>query len=327
MEALSVPRPLFRLVYAGRDITAHVTPYALSVSYVDHLHGESDQVEVVLEDADGRWRSAWYPQKGDQIELSLGHEDRGLRDCGIFQVDEVELSGPPDQVHLRALATGVTKAARTTRSRAREATTLRAIVEDVARALDLVIVGEVADIEVGRLTQLRETDLAFLGRVAAAYGHCFSVRGRQLVFHRLEALEASAEVLVLRRSDLLNYSLRDQSRTAYQAAEVRYQDPHSGELRRHVAAGEAGAPDALRLEVRAESPAQAEALAVAALAGASRRRVEGSVEFPGDARVVAGVRLGLLGLGRLDGTYTVQSSRHSVSRGAGYRTSCEVRRA
>lgn len=329
MIAVAVPAPLFRLVYAGREITADIRPFVLSVSYTDNLHGESDQVEVELDDSDGRWRSAWYPAKGDELELSVGYQGSGVLDCGLFQVDEVELSGPPHQLSLRALATGSRETTRTRRSRAFESLTLAQVVQRVADEHGFEVVGEIEPIELGRCTQLQESDLAFLTRLASAYGHCFSVRGQQLVFHRLELLDAAEQVLVLQRQDLISYSLKDQSRTAYRAAVLTYQDPGTGELVQQevAAAGGAARADVLRINVRAESPAQAEARARAALAAAQRRNVEGRLVIPGEPRAVAGVRLGLQGLGALDGVYQVKRSVHGGARGEGYRTTCEVQRA
>ena len=42
----AVPRPAFRLIYGQKDITNDITPYVTSVSYTDHLSGESDGIDV-----------------------------------------------------------------------------------------------------------------------------------------------------------------------------------------------------------------------------------------------------------------------------------------
>ena len=39
-------RPTFRLIYAGTDITADLTPLTLSLNYVDNLEGEADELSI-----------------------------------------------------------------------------------------------------------------------------------------------------------------------------------------------------------------------------------------------------------------------------------------
>ncbi|ECK5020304.1 phage protein D, partial [Salmonella enterica] len=122
-----VPQPAYRLVYNQKDITHDVSVYVTSVTYTDKLSGESDEIQVDLEDSEGRWRDAWYPGKGDTLTLYMGCVGENLRECGTFSVDEIELSGPPDNVSLRGLATSVTAALRTKNSQGFENTTLAAI--------------------------------------------------------------------------------------------------------------------------------------------------------------------------------------------------------
>ena len=62
-----VPHPVFVLSYEQKNITSDITPYVRSVTYTDYLSGQSDELEVELEDADGRWVRHWYPGKGDTL--------------------------------------------------------------------------------------------------------------------------------------------------------------------------------------------------------------------------------------------------------------------
>ena len=51
MDALTL-----KIVYAGKDITADVSPYCQGLSYTDFLSGQSDEVELEFDDKDGLWR-------------------------------------------------------------------------------------------------------------------------------------------------------------------------------------------------------------------------------------------------------------------------------
>jgi len=44
-----------------------ISPYITSVSYTDNEHGQSDEIELQIEDSEHRWKSSWYPTKGDLL--------------------------------------------------------------------------------------------------------------------------------------------------------------------------------------------------------------------------------------------------------------------
>jgi phage protein D len=155
-------QPEFTLTYLGRDITASVEHEVLSLRYTDVLEGESDTLDVELMDPDGHWRGGWWPKQGDKVATAIGWRGEPLSPCGEFVIDEVSHEGPPDRVTLRALAAETTKALRSNRHLAYEATTLKAIAQAVAARNGLKVVGTVPDFPIQRATQKDETDLAFL---------------------------------------------------------------------------------------------------------------------------------------------------------------------
>lgn len=325
--ATLVKHPAWRLVYAGKDITGDIMEQVVSVTYTDHVHGKSDEMEVTIEDRTGRWRGAWYPAKGDEAELWIGYARGLMMPCGKFRVDEVEFSGPPDTVVLRCLAASITQDLRTKKSRAFEAQTLKTIAETVAGEHGLALVGEVVDITFDRISQDDETDLAFLKRLAEDYGHSFTVRGENLVFAKVEELRGGKVVAALARSDLQDYSLRDKARDVYRACEVSYQDPQTKELITHTVEAEGvESGDTLKRKVRVENASQAEAKAKAMLDKENRLQLAGSLTVSGMPHLVAGVNLALTDLGRLSGVYHITRSTHSVERGRGYTTDVEIER-
>jgi len=88
--------------------------------------------------------------------------------------------------------------------------------------------------------------------------------------------------------------------------------------------GAGGSGDVLRKTLRCESMADAEAKARAALAAANRLKVKGSIEVAGNQFLVAGAKLELTGMMRLSGQYTIDTSRHAMTKSGGYSTSLEV---
>lgn len=202
--------PKFIVTYNGKNITDDITRYLVDLSVTDVLSGESDEVSIQLEDSEGRWRGPWYPTKKDKITVSLGYDDE-LFEFGTFEVDEIEHSGPPDKVDLRAIAAGISKQMRTNKSVAHEGKTLKGIAQAVAESNGLELMGEIRDISIRRVTQNRETDLAFLKRTADMYGYVFTVRDSKVVFSSIYEIDSSDVVNEIDREDLISYSIKDGS--------------------------------------------------------------------------------------------------------------------
>lgn len=330
MEAIVAPvrQPEFKIDYEAQNITAAVSSLVNSVTYVDHLEGESDELEIELDDAADRWRNNWYPEPGARITLELGYVGEAPLPCGAFTVDEPEFRGPPDVVVIKGLAAGVNSDARTKRSVGYDAQTLREVADQVAKRHGFTVVGDLGPgLKHARITQNYETDLAFLARVARTWGYVFSVKGTQLVFHALTALDRGKSVLSVPRSLMKEYSLRPGVVGVYGAVTVSHRDPVSGKTFEHTAkAAGAKSGDTQVLKVRAESDAHAETIASAALRRAQGRAVEGTIKLEGDRRLVAGNNLELPDMGRLSGTYQIKTARHVHGRGSGWDVECEVSR-
>lgn len=328
MEAVAaVRKPSFVLEYDHRDITAAVTPYVTSITYTDKLEGESDELEVELEDAAGRWRAGWFPELGSALNAQIGWEGEAPLPCGEFTLDAPEFKGPPDMVTLKALAAGVTSDSRSKRTVGYDDQSLRDVAEAVAKRHGYTVVGDIGALKHQRITQNGETDLAFLARVARAWGYAFSVKGKQLVFHELGALDRRPSVLVVPRVVIKEYSLSPKAVAVYRAVTVSYRDPGTGKLHEHtVTAPGVAKGDTLKLNARAESPAHAEALGKAALRRSAGGAVEGTIKLEGDRRLVSGNNLELTDMDRLNGLYQITQARHVYTRGSGWDVECEVSR-
>ena len=225
-----VPHPVFVLSYEQKNITSDITPYVRSVTYTDYLSGQSDELEVELEDADGRWVRHWYPGKGDTLSLKIGYEAAPLLPCGAFEIDEIEFAQPPATVSIRGLATGIKKSVRTRVGRAYENTTLAAIAQRIAKRNKLTLTGKIRDIRIDRVTQYQERDVEFLTRLAREYGYAFKIVGSKLVFTELADLRDGKAVATLRATDLISIRLRDKIKDVYQQAKVKYHNPKTKKL-------------------------------------------------------------------------------------------------
>ncbi len=330
MEKVSVRQPGWVLEYEGKDITKEVTPYILSITYSDVLEGEADNLDISLEDRDRQWKNGWWPQKGDRVRLAIGYEGEALVNCGVFQVDEVGLNGPPDVVNLKALSAGIKESLRTANTTAFENKTLKRIAEDIAAKHGLDLTGEVSEEKAKRrpkrVTQRKETDLEFLRRLGKAEGVIFSIKDEQLVWHDMELLDASkATATINRNGETLSYRFRTKTSHVYKSCQVRYHDPVAKKTITYTHQAEGiKTGDTLKIHDRCESKADAIIKAKAALRNKNGAQVEGTFSLPGSPLLVAGGNVEVVGFGVLDGIYQIIKARHAMSRGGGYKTDIDV---
>lgn len=330
METL---KPKIRLIYAGKDITSDVSKYLSRLTYTDKTEGNTDEIQIELEDTDGLWIGEWYPQKGDQIQLFIGYDT--MVDCGTFEVDEIRASGPPEVVTICGLAAAIKKKLRTKNSRAYESQTLRQIAQTIAVNNGLTVEGTIENIRLARVTQDQETDLGFLRRIAGEYGYLFSVRGTKLIFTSIYDVEKGKPVRVIDRADIANYSFTDKVNETFAGAKVSYNDPVTGKVVEHTenksqsATGEdfdTSSVDVLEMRTKAENKQQAEAKAKAALYRANSKQIEGRISIEGDPIMVAGNNFELTGMGALSGKFHVEQSVHAIDGDGGYTTALEIKR-
>jgi phage protein D len=342
----AIPHPIFVTIYDKKNITADITPYVLTVSYTDYLSGQSDEIAIELEDTDGRWLNAWYPGKGDSLTLKIGYEGQPLLSCGSFEIDEIEHAFPPSRVSIKALSTGIKKSIRTRTGRAYENTTLASIAAQIAKRNKLTLTGKIRDIAIDRVTQYQEADVAFLTRLARAYGYAFKIVGSKLVFTEQAALRDGQAVTKIALSDVSSVRLRDKIKDIYNEAKVTHHDPKTkklivygvkdGELAQVGTAtsstnkkpsGQSTSGDTLKVTTRAGSKAAAQIKAKAALDDANKEQTTGSITLIGNPLLVAGNTLMLdNSFGKLKGKYLIESASHRIERSSGYTTELEIKR-
>lgn len=321
-----VRKAVFVLEYEQKDITTDIVPFVLSVTYTDHEHGKSDEIEIQLEDRVHLWKSGWYPAKGDVMNLMIGYEGEKMLPCGLFELDEIEFNGPPDTVSLRGLATYITKSLRQKNTKAFEDKTLKQVAEEIAQTHKLELLGEIKDLKIKRVTQKEERDLSFLKRIAEEYGYVFRISEGKLVFYEISELEKADSILVIDRKDMLQFNFKDKTNNTFKGVDIKYLDPEHKELISHSIefAGETG--DMLKITERCENKEQAIAKAVAALKKGNGLKTEGSFSVSGETRLIAGSNVECTGLYILDGKYHITSSKHIIDRSSKYKTEVEVKR-
>ena len=108
---------------------------------------------------------------GAQIALALGWQASGLVDMGKFTVDEVEHSGAPDTITLRARSANLIDTFKQQQEHSFHKTTLGAIIEAIAFRNELAsgVSARLRDIAIEHIDQTHESDAAFLRRLGRKY--------------------------------------------------------------------------------------------------------------------------------------------------------------
>lgn len=321
---ISAAAPAFRLAFQGSDLSAWIDPECLTLRYTDVLEAESDTLEVELMDPMSRWCGPWWPGQGDMLELELGRKGEALARIGAFTLDEVEHSGPPDKISLKGVAAPTGTALRSNRHAAYEETTLPQIASEIAGRHGFTVVGDLAEVPVGRITQADETDLAFLHRLSRDFGYIFSVKDGQLVFQDISMLHALPPVRVFAREDLFSWRLSARQADTPGDVEASYWDADNKTMVGADGGVDGGRADTLVLRGRSENAFQSARRVQAAAARAALGSITGSLDVDGDVALRAGANITLSGLGKLDGRYRIDRATHSVDRSGGYTTSLEV---
>lgn len=324
-----VIQPKFRIIYDGTDITTDITPFILSINYTDAVDNESDQLSISVDDTQKQWRGLWLPEKGSTLDLSIGLDDV-LFPCGVFEIDEIEFSGPPDVVSIRAMATpSFSKTLRTKKSRAHENKTLLQIIERIATENGLSVSGEFdSNPLLERTTQNHETDLSFLRRIATDYGYLFSIRSNDLIFTSILLIEGLTAVGEVSRGQLSSYSIIDKASKTYKGATVKHRNPQTGKLIEGAAtaSGSGVSGDQLEIITKAENGGQAGRKAEMALHEANTRQQNGTISLFGNPRLLAGNNFDLIRMGALSGVYNITNSTHNLTPSAGYTTTATIKK-
>lgn len=224
-------KPIWRISVADEDITARLEPRLMQLNLTDNRGMEADQLDVTLDDSDGRLD---IPTRGAKIALALGWKDSGLVDKGVFTVDEIEHSGTPDQLTIRARSADLRSGLSTKKERSWHQTTVGAIVEKIAEEAGLipVVSPDLARQSIKHLDQTSESDANLLTRLGKMFDAAATVKAGRLLFFKIgRGQSAGGEmlptvVLTRQKGDRHRFSVAD--RDACAAVKACYYDTQAG---------------------------------------------------------------------------------------------------
>lgn len=181
-EALdnSYPQAIYKLVVDGQDISQQAVNRFMSMTVTDNRGFVSDAVEIQLSDHDGLLD---IPPKGAIIEVWLGWSNEGLVYKGQYVVKELEHSGAPDVLTIRATSADLKAGLKQKKERSFSDVTLAEILQAIAftHELDLRVHDALAQHKVVHLVQ-NESDANLLTRLADEHDAIAAVKNGTLMF-------------------------------------------------------------------------------------------------------------------------------------------------
>lgn len=230
-------KPIFRVMIESNDITQLLNDRLIDLTLTENRTDQADQLDITISDHDNRLA---MPTRQAKIKLAIGWSQTGLIEKGDYYVDEVEHSGSPDKITIRARSAQFGDKLRTRTERSFHDKTIGDIVKTIAQAnkLKAVVSDTLAKKKIQHIDQTNESDLAFLNRLGKRYDTVATVKEDNLLFIPIKGgQKANGEKMpqldILRRNGD-NHSYSEISRDSYTGVVAYWQDPKKAQKRKVI---------------------------------------------------------------------------------------------
>ncbi|WP_404472974.1 phage late control D family protein [Vreelandella venusta] len=174
-------QPDYRITLQGQTISPEFRARLGSLTLHDRRGMQADQLDITLTDDDGMLD---IPPTGAEIVLAIGWKGQPLIERGTFTVDEVEHTGAPDTLSIRASSADMRQGLPGKRTQSWDGVTVRDIIETIAARHGLTpSTGvSIAGVRIEHIDQTDESDLHFLTRLAERFDAVATVKSGNLIF-------------------------------------------------------------------------------------------------------------------------------------------------
>lgn len=250
-----------------QDVTAAIKARFVSLSITDKPGVDSDEIELTVHDRDG---AVALPRRGVILRVAIGWEGAELVDKGAYQVDDVEHSGPPDIVKIKAKAAALGKGSTIKQQREHSWSdkTMADVLGDIAKrnGLTAAIDADLGKIKIAHIDQTNESDANFVTRLGQQHDAAATIKDGRLIFlpagSGKSASGAKLPAYQLQRNASVNHSFSLKDREGETSGvKAQYRDLDKAETKTAVAGDETGPVKTLRRVYPTEGEAAAAAVA------------------------------------------------------------------
>ncbi|MCT8975490.1 hypothetical protein N4T77_02650 [Clostridium sp. CX1] len=312
--------------YNGTSIMEHLTGHTKSWTYTDNLSGQIDDLQLVLEDIETVWLNSWFPKKGSTITAAIEKQNWSKTNIktkiGSFEIDEIEGSGPPTEITIKALSVPESNSIRgEDKSKAWEKATLKVVAGDIAKANGLKLYYETDDNpQKDRYEQDNETDLSFLYKICSDEGLCLKLSNNSIVILDEADYESRDSVATIYRNNsgdssiqVINWSAKTTLTETYKACRVENVDSNKKKTIKATFTPPKSPQVGRTLVVKEDvkSTAEAQKLAKKKLREANKNATTLTLNVISEKHLDAGMTINLKEFGWFDGKYIISQVIHS----------------
>ncbi|EPZ5823526.1 phage late control D family protein [Klebsiella pneumoniae] len=226
--------PAFSILMGGKALT-QLDPRIISLELTDNRGFEADELTIAIDDSDGLIE---LPPRGAELSVSLGWQGEPLVYKGVYTVDEVAHSGPPDRLEITARSADFRDEFNVKREVSWHDVTVERIVSAIARRYKLtpVISEQLMSAEIDHADQTQESDMSFLTRMADLLGAIATVKNGSLLFilpgGGVSANGKALPQFAITRSSGDRHSFRVADRDAYTGVQAYWLDLEFGKKKK-----------------------------------------------------------------------------------------------
>lgn len=226
--------PAFSILMGGKALT-QLDPRIISLELTDNRGFEADELTIAIDDSDGLIE---LPPRGAELSVSLGWQGEPLVYKGVYTVDEVAHSGPPDRLEITARSADFRDEFNVKREVSWHDVTVERIVSAIARRYKLtpVISEQLMSAEIDHADQTQESDMSFLTRMADLLGAIATIKNGSLLFilpgGGVSANGKALPQFAITRSSGDRHSFRIADRDAYTGVQAYWLDLEFGKKKK-----------------------------------------------------------------------------------------------
>ncbi|WP_213223217.1 phage late control D family protein [Klebsiella grimontii] len=226
--------PVFNVLMGGKALTV-LDEKLISLELTDNRGFNADELTISVDDSQG---DIALPPRGAELSISLGWQGEPLIYKGIYIVDEVSHSGPPDRIDITARSADFRDEFNVKREVSWHDVTVERIVSAIAHRYKLkpIISEQLMNAEIDHADQTQESDMSFLTRMADILGAIATVKNGCLLFilpgGGVSANGKALPEFAITRSSGDRHSFRIADRDAYTGVQAYWLDLDFGKKKK-----------------------------------------------------------------------------------------------
>ena len=307
------------LFYNGINATGDFSDKMEAFSYTDNASGDADTISLTVNNQSEQCLNGYMPEDGDYVEATIVVEnwnregDKKSLPCGKFDLDKFEASGFQETATIEGITIPVrTDFNVTLKNRQFSSTTVKTILSGICSSAGISLCYEAEDYSVEEIEQSGQSDMAFAFNLCKNYNLAMKLYNSKMVVYDQTAYERREVSYTVHKNDMQDYSYSRSKSNLYDSVQIQYTNPESEETLTYsyTVPGMKG-NRTLYLNDEVETYKEAEIKAKARLLENLRSATSLSFRVMGDTRYIAAQNIRVMGLGKADGKYFIDSVMHS----------------